>query len=518
MHFSLLIFYTSMRNLLFTITASALLLTALPAHAATLSDIAGSKNREAIQFLNDRGIIGGYPDGTFKPQNTVNRAELLKILVGGKGVIPTVEEYHGCFPDVAKEWFAPFVCYAKEQGWIGGYPDGSFRPSATVNKVEAIKMIVNSQGYSVPDTVSGKLYDDADASAWYAPFVQAAKDKGILEETRGMLGVASDMRRGSVAESIYRAVIVREQALPAYPAQETAGQTDDDNYEYVVKRIDLQNAIENWDDDVEKDGLVLGVDFYFVPKGDPKAPEEYNYPKNQDWTVKVSIYDPLLDSEKFKDFNYHKGQLLYEHTFGAQDVEYNPDGLLFVRIPKEQMKDAGKQFGWVEVTVSSGRGTFSTYKDYMWIRDESDPSLSADKQVKKLNLKSISILDYWTSWDADAEKDGFKLTPYFKDDKGEQVYPNSTDWTVTVDVFASESEYDKYGDFSQHRVGSPVTLTFKGRDVLYESLGYPYVHVPKEKLSSLKNADGYFIVEAEFSSTTYGTFSAQKDVPDWSEK
>ena len=504
-----------MRHQLLTLTTSALLLAAFPAYAATLSDIGGSKNREAIQFLSDRGIIGGYPDGTFKPQNTVNRAELLKILVGGKGVTPTIEEYHDCFPDVAKEWFAPFVCYAKEQGWVGGYPDGSFRPSATVNKVEAIKMIVNSQGYPVPDTVSGRLYDDTDTSAWYAPFVQTAKDKGILEETRGSLGVASDMRRGSVAESIYRAVIVREQALPAYPAEETVGQTDDGNYEYVVKRIDLQNALENWDDDAEKDGLVLGIDFYFVKKDDPKGPEENNYPKNQDWTVKVAIYDPLLDNEKFKDFNYHKGQLLYEHTFGTQDVEYNPDGLLFVRIPKEEMKDAGKQFGWVEVTVSSGRGTFSTYKDYMWIRDESDPTLAADKQVKKLDLKSISGFPYWTNWDNDAEKDGFEVAPFFKDVNDEQVYPNSKDWEATVRIYDGESDYDKYGDFATHKTTLVNTVTFKGKDVHYKDLGSPYVQVSDESLKGITvGKQEQFVIEAEFSSKIYGTFSMKAETFD----
>jgi hypothetical protein len=101
-------------------------------------------NNNAIQYLYNEGIVGGYPDGTFKPSNTVNRAELLKILIAGMEVDLDAGGYANCFPDVKDEWFAKYVCYAKEQEWIGGYPDGTFRPADTVNKVEALKMLLNA--------------------------------------------------------------------------------------------------------------------------------------------------------------------------------------------------------------------------------------------------------------------------------------------------------------------------------------------------------------------------------------
>lgn len=202
------------------ICAAALLLTAtIPAFAASLSDVANSRNKTAIEYLNEKGVIGGYPDGAFRPLNAVNRAELLKILVGGKGASPTIEDYNNCFPDVTSEWFAPFVCYAKEQGWVDGYPDGTFRPSNTVNTVEAIKMVVNSQGYQVSDAASTYLYDDVDNGAWYAPYVKMAKDKGILEQTNGSLGTTSDMKRGGISEVIYRSMYIREQSLDRFVIQ-----------------------------------------------------------------------------------------------------------------------------------------------------------------------------------------------------------------------------------------------------------------------------------------------------------
>jgi len=74
------------------------------------------KDAEAINFLKENGIISGYSDGTFKPTNPLNRAELLKILVEGVGYSPDENVYKNCFSDVKEDWYAKYVCYAKEQG------------------------------------------------------------------------------------------------------------------------------------------------------------------------------------------------------------------------------------------------------------------------------------------------------------------------------------------------------------------------------------------------------------------
>lgn len=212
----------------------AISLTSLTASAADLSDISGNKNQSAIEYLYSNSVISGYPDGTFKPEKTVNRAELLKILVGGKGITPTVEEYHDCFPDVATEWFAPFVCYAKAEGWVGGYPDGSFQPAKDVNKVEALKMLVNSQEYTVPEDVTDKLFDDADSKEWYAPFLQVAKEKGLIETETGNYGIADNMTRAGISENIYRAMVITEKGIDKFIASTT----------YFVTRVVDGDTIE----------------------------------------------------------------------------------------------------------------------------------------------------------------------------------------------------------------------------------------------------------------------------------
>ncbi|EKD48065.1 MAG: hypothetical protein ACD_65C00134G0001, partial [uncultured bacterium] len=114
---------------------------------------------EAVMGLYELGIIQGYDDGTFRAGDSINRAEFLKILVEGIGITPDSGEYGDCFSDVGSDWYAPYVCYAKEQGWVSGYSDGSFKPAQEVNKVEALKMLLQVFGYDLDesDDVSGGL-------------------------------------------------------------------------------------------------------------------------------------------------------------------------------------------------------------------------------------------------------------------------------------------------------------------------------------------------------------------------
>ncbi len=184
----------------------------------TYSDVSvANKYSESINYLTEKRVFEGYADGTFKPLNLLNRAELIKTLVTGKGVQPTLEEgYEFCFPDVSQQWFAPYICYAKEQKWIEGYPDGNFYPANDVIKVEAIKMLVNSQGYPlVPVYGAESLFNDVDKKQWYARYVKAAKERGLLEETE-VYGVDEKIKREQVSENIYRAMFIAEKGLSYY--------------------------------------------------------------------------------------------------------------------------------------------------------------------------------------------------------------------------------------------------------------------------------------------------------------
>ncbi len=170
------------------------------------SDLVPSdENADAISYLYEEGIISGYNDGSFKPNSSLNRAELLKILVEGKGITPDGNEYSNCFSDVTTDWYARYVCYAKEQGWIEGYPDGLFRPADYVNKAEAIKMLLEVFSIESIEPVSSP-YSDVYITEWYAKYVVKAEDLGLLEES-GVYSPGAYITRGGVSENIYRLLI-----------------------------------------------------------------------------------------------------------------------------------------------------------------------------------------------------------------------------------------------------------------------------------------------------------------------
>lgn len=193
---------------------------------SAFSDVSDSSpNRSALFYLEQMSIITGYPDGSFRPEKTVSRAEMTKILVGATGAKPTLETHSKCFPDVKDEWFAPFVCYAKEKGWVSGYADGTFKPGKEVSKVEAIKIIVNAYEFDL-GSATDIPFDDTDKTAWYVPYLASASKKGLLETTTGRYGVSDFISRGEVSENIFRSIMVKDGNVDHFSKTKVA-QVDD---------------------------------------------------------------------------------------------------------------------------------------------------------------------------------------------------------------------------------------------------------------------------------------------------
>lgn len=101
-----------------------------------------SKYVDAIEYLKENQIVQGYPDGSFGPEKNINRAEFTKILVGAISKEPAVGSK--CFKDVTDQWFASYVCTAKKLGLVDGYADGNFKPEEPINFSEAAKIIANA--------------------------------------------------------------------------------------------------------------------------------------------------------------------------------------------------------------------------------------------------------------------------------------------------------------------------------------------------------------------------------------
>lgn len=120
----------------------------------TFSDVSSVRpDYEAISYLQTEKIVEGYPDGTFHPDAPINRAEFTKIIT--EAYYKGQARGFNCFTDVGTEWFAKYVCFDKVLNIIAGYPDGSFRPANNINFAEIAKILVKIKGITVlPDAVT----------------------------------------------------------------------------------------------------------------------------------------------------------------------------------------------------------------------------------------------------------------------------------------------------------------------------------------------------------------------------
>ncbi|MDZ4217092.1 MAG: S-layer homology domain-containing protein, partial [Candidatus Gracilibacteria bacterium] len=156
-------------------------------HAASFSDIQeGSELEKMVEYLVDQGTVSGYPDGTFKLEKTINRAEALKIIFETIKV-GLEENTDSGFPDVdPQQWYAKYVTSAKKKGIVLGYEDGYFRPEQEVNKAEFIKMALLALPFyeRIPKKLSrinrSYHYEYIRPEQWYAEYVIAADKMGFI--------------------------------------------------------------------------------------------------------------------------------------------------------------------------------------------------------------------------------------------------------------------------------------------------------------------------------------------------
>jgi len=168
------------------------------------------RNVKAIQYLKDLNVFDGYADGSFHPNQSINRAELLKIVIEAQKIDLDKTIYKNCFPDVKNEWFAKYICYAKEQKWIKGYIDGTFKPNQNISKVEALKILIESHKLQekLENDITDLPFSDTNNTEWYAKYLKYAVSSNLLEINTGKYLPASKIHRAKIAENLARLMLV----------------------------------------------------------------------------------------------------------------------------------------------------------------------------------------------------------------------------------------------------------------------------------------------------------------------
>ncbi|MBD3269998.1 hypothetical protein GF376_00565 [Candidatus Peregrinibacteria bacterium] len=170
---------------------------------------ADSKYFDSIAFLNNKGVVKGYGDGTFKVNNTITRAELVKTVVNAKNQYPLDLNYSNCFDDVGNEWFASSVCFAKEKGWITGI-DNSFNPNSPLTKAEALKIMLVAFDIKSFKNVEVPDFQDVPETAWYYPYVATAVQRKIISEDPlyDFYKPNASITRGDAFQILYRIMVL----------------------------------------------------------------------------------------------------------------------------------------------------------------------------------------------------------------------------------------------------------------------------------------------------------------------
>ncbi len=200
---------------------------------ASFSDVfENNPQAEAIMVLQHRKVISGYPDGTFKPDKLINRAEFLKMAFNDMGYRAAPNMDKTAFVDVpADNWIAPYVKKALEISIISANgPNPVFSPANPITRVEAMKIAFPISGIATPyytDIDPSELFQDVSARAWYAYLARAAKLHGIVSSKRPELFWAKHlMTRGDAAELIYELQLARDDGgifISVEPSDPTEG-------------------------------------------------------------------------------------------------------------------------------------------------------------------------------------------------------------------------------------------------------------------------------------------------------
>lgn len=151
----------------------------------TYTDVSSSDwFNNAVSTLSRMGIIMGYDDGTFQPNANITRAEFAAIAVRFFDTSNT-KVTADAFSDISGHWAEQYINIAKSLGLVNGYTDGTYLPNNDITRAESMKLVNNTlkRTPSVDSLITGMIEwpDNADKTVWYYADVQEATNSHTFE-------------------------------------------------------------------------------------------------------------------------------------------------------------------------------------------------------------------------------------------------------------------------------------------------------------------------------------------------
>jgi len=186
----------------------------------------GSSYYVQLKYLKNHKLIQGYEDNTFRPKNTINRAEaamaMSKALLDfeiPENITKKVAEIN--YSDLPNDhWAHESIKKLTTLGIVKGYTKKNdntktFQPEKTINLAEAVKMVISIEmlkdnNLKLPTSMKSS-FKDVEGTEWFAPYIELAKDKTLLTySTKMLIHPEDDVTRGEFMDLLYRALRTRE--------------------------------------------------------------------------------------------------------------------------------------------------------------------------------------------------------------------------------------------------------------------------------------------------------------------
>ncbi len=264
-----------MKKFLILFLILTLSLTTFAFATSSLKDISGTKYEKSVNALISKGIVNGYSDKTFRPDQKITRAEIAKLLVLAGNLDEQVKNQkdNEIFSDVSNDhWAFDFINVAYDNDYIEGNGDGTFAPDNNVTYAEAITMVVRMLGYTSAVEAKGE---------WPDNYIKKAQSLKILSNVE-YDNKNDEAIRGEVANLIWNALSTTK---TYYKAGILESVSKDKLGDFAVKIDGVEYSFEG-KNDIEK--YVDSVVFYRLKQDDNDSKVTF--------ISSVSVDDILLDN------------------------------------------------------------------------------------------------------------------------------------------------------------------------------------------------------------------------------
>jgi hypothetical protein len=167
--------------LMFSLALSILLVSSPQVHAQpVLSDIKGHWAKSTIQTLAQKGVINGYPDGLFRPEQAITRAEFATLVAKIYNYSPSPDNQ---FSDVTGHWGSPYINAVAGRKVMNAFADGNFKPDKALNRAQIVTMFSRILNLAKPEEKYEDWkpsFSDVPNNHWAFRYVEIAKMIGIL--------------------------------------------------------------------------------------------------------------------------------------------------------------------------------------------------------------------------------------------------------------------------------------------------------------------------------------------------